>query len=194
MARDFFINGECLVRVKGNVNTTISSLSELGLSEDPIVVTPDLKHTDLNLDAWGSEVPADVQFKLAAVTVRMKLIHFDRAVLDTCLIESMAGAGNIAGAGLIGMLARAGRRMGGGNARFAANNHFIGLNLTSPSEANKPWRFYSAYLTGPPMEMPLGTEKSVVALNWRVIPYTQDPWGGGTGADGVRLWDHSQDT
>ena len=184
-----FINGESMVSVKGNVNTTIASISQLGLSDGSIRVSPEFRHKDLMVDAWGAEMPADVQFKLAAVRITMTLIHFDRTVMDQCIIEGMAGAGG----GAVGALARAGLRMGGGNARFAANNHYIGLNIASPI-SSKPWRFYYAYLAGTPMEFPLGVESSIVTLNWRAVPYTTDPWGGGTGSAGVVLWDHTLDT
>ena len=83
--------------------------------------------------------------------------------------------------------------MGGNVARFAAGNNFIGLNLTSPV-ASKPWRFYFAYLVAPPATFPLGTEKSIIGLQWRAIPFTVDPWQGGSGALGQILWDHVLDT
>ena len=97
------------------------------------------------------------------------------------------------GAASIGALARAGTRLGGGNARLAVGWHYIGLNIQSPI-ANKPWRFYAAYMTGPPMDHPLGTEKSIITVNWRAIPYAVDPWNSGSGAAGVALWDHDLDT
>jgi len=190
MARSFFINGETMVSVKGNINTTISSSTQLGLADGPITVTPDFRHRDINVDAWGNtEIPADVQVFLASVGVRITLIHFDRAVLDTVLAESLGGMN-----GAVGQMPRAGTLMGGnGLARFAAGNHYIGLNLSSPV-GNKPWRFFYSYLTGPPVEFPLGTEKSVAVVNFRVIPYAADPWGGGTGALGALLWDYNSDS
>lgn len=186
MARDFFINGETMVAVKGNANSGFPGLTHLGLADGPIRVRLDFRHMDIQVDAWGGEIPADVQCKLAAATISMTLVHFDRNVLDDCLGQSMGGAS-------VGTVSRAGRRMGGGNARFALNNFYIGLNLLSPVGA-KPWRFYYTYLTGPPMEFPLGTERSIVALNWRAIPYTTDPWGGGTGSTNAILWDHDTDS
>lgn len=186
MSRDFFVNGETMVSVKGNVNTSIGSITQLGLSDTQIRITPDFRHRDLIVDSFGPEVPVDVQSFLASVAVNMTLVHFDRDVLDTCLRESL-------GMSAIGAMPRAGTLLGSGDARFGGANKFIGLNLLSPV-GNKPWRFYAAYLVGPPMEFPLGTEKSIVTLNWRCIPYAVDPWGGGTGSLNVLLWDHTLDT
>ena len=190
MARDFFISGECLVTVKGRSDSAIAALSQLGLPLADIRVTPNFRHRDINVDAWG-EAPADVQWLLADLNVRMALLHIDRAVLDVCLSLSMGG-----GQALVGQFARAGTRLGNNLPRFAPGNNYIGLNLSSPI-AGKPWRFGFAYLTGPPMEFPLGVEKSVVTLNWRVVPYTQDPAGiiAGLifGANGYALWDHIND-
>lgn len=188
MARDFFINGETLVSVKGNTSSSISSLSELGLAEGPIRVTPDGKHMDINVNAWGNgEVPPEVQYFLSEVRIQMALVHVDTTVLRECVRLSMGGAS------AEGTLPHTGARMGNNAARFAAGNNFIGLNLSSPI-GGLPWRFYYAYLTGPPIDWPLGTERSVIGLNWRVIPYTQDMYNGGNGSLGAVLWDHTNDS
>ncbi len=187
MARDFFINGETMVSVNGNVNAPggIANLTQLGLSDAPIRVTQEYRHKDINVDAWG-EVPVDKQFMLAQARIQMTLIHIDVPVLDACIQEAMGVAA------VPGQMARAGTRMGNNQVRFAATNHYIGLNLYSPI-GNKPYRFYYAYLDGS-VEFPLGTEKSIWTLNWVAIPYTQDPWNGGVGAQGAVLWDNILDT
>jgi len=185
-----FVNGETMVYVKGNVASAIPSLSELGLSESPIVITPTFKHKPIVLDAWGSEVPAEIQFKLSYVTVSMNLIHFDRTVLSAVIMESMGGALTE------GTLTRAGTRLGNNAARFALNNHFIGLNLSSPV-AGIPYRFLSAFLTDPLQLPPMGTEKSITPLTFQCIAYQPDPYnsaGGGTGAYGAVIFDHTLDT
>lgn len=196
MARDFYINGESMVSVKGNVNTTISALTQLGLATDPITVTFDTRYKDMIVDAWGQFIPTDVQYFLSSVTIKMNLIHYDQAVLDVCLRESMGGIG------VIGQTGRAGQRFGGNVGRFAAGNHYIGLNLLSPVQ-NKPFRFYYAYMIGPAEVLTLGTEKSIASVTWRAVPYTNDPWGGGsaqpttspsTGALGAVIWDNTLDT
>lgn len=190
MARDFQINGPCLALVKGRADSGIGTLQELGLAEGPIRVSLEFRHRDMQVDAWGGEIPPDVQFMLAAVNVFIPLIHFDRSILDVCIAESMGGAP------AIGQLAGAGRRMGNNLPRFAGGgvdgNHYISLNLTSPVGL-KPWRFYTTYLVNNPADFPLGTEKSMVQTQWRCIPYTTDPYQAGAGAQGWPLWDHTND-
>lgn len=188
MGRDFQINGETMVFVKGSSASGIGTLQELGLATDPIQVSYDFRHRDMNVDAWsGPDMPPEVQCMLAGVNVSMNLIHWDDDILDVCLRESLGGAS------AIGRLKRAGARMGNNSPRFAAANHYIGLNLSSPV-LGKPLRFFFSYLTGPPKTIPLGTEKSVTSLNWRVIPYTVDPYGAGFGAEDYQLWDNVLDT
>ena len=187
MARDFFINGESMVAVKGNVNTSFSSLTNFGLSLGPIRVSLDFRFREINIDAFGGEIPVDVQYMLSGATVHMDLINIDRDLLDAVLRESMGGVSTI------GQVGRAGTRLGGGNARFAAGWHYVGLNILSPI-GNKPWRFYAAYLMGTPLEITLGTEKSSHSMAFRCIPYATDPWGGGTGAANVPLWDYTLDS
>ncbi|MDE2098088.1 MAG: hypothetical protein KGL39_12615 [Patescibacteria group bacterium] len=175
MARDWFINGESLVFVKSHnitVGTTTNNLTELGLSEGPIKIRPNFFHQDLTLDAWGGEVPAEVQVFLTDVDITMSLVHFDRSVLDSCLLESIGGPS------AIGQTTRAGSRLGynpitAGTlppGRKDSTYHYIDLFIASPV-ASKPWHFFYTYLTGPPMDFPLGTEKSIVHLNWKAIPW-----------------------
>ncbi len=186
MARDLLINGETMVYVKGNVTTQISGLTELGLSSDQIRIRPNFRYLDIMVNAWGNAFPIDVQNMLTDVNITMTLVHYDQVVLDICLRESMGGAA------AFGTLPRAGSRLGGGVARFAAGNHYVGLNLASPVN-NKPYRFYFAYLDGPPIELPLGTERSLVTCNWRAVPYTVDPWNAGVGSLGTVIFDNILD-
>lgn len=186
MARDFTINGPALVQVKGNVNTAIANLSQLGLSDGPIAVTPTFHHKDINVDAWG-ETPADVQWMLGDINLSFTMIHVDLAVLEACIQESMGGPA------AFGQMAKAGTRMGNNVARFAATNHYIGLNITSP-DAARPWRFFYAYLANNPFAWPLGTEKSIISCNWRVVAFTTDPYGAaGQGAQNYALFDRTLD-
>lgn len=194
MTRAWFVNGETMVAVKGNVNTSIAALTYLGLAVDQVSVTPDFRHQEINVNAWG-EIPAEIQWMNGAVMIHMNLVNFDIDVLDICLQESMGGAT------ALGSVGRAGQLMGNNVARFAAGNHFIGLNLLSPV-AGKPYRFWYAYLAAPPITFPLGVDKSIISLNWRAIPYSPDPWGGataqpgtvaGTGAAGAVIWDRTLD-
>lgn len=186
MARDFFINGPTMVYVKGSQSCPIASLTELGLASDAIRVQLDFKHKDINMDAWG-EVAAEVQFMLAGANISISLIDFDRSILDICLQQSMGGTP------AIGTMPITGARLGNGAARFANANHFIGLNLSSPV-GNKPWCFMYAYMTGTPIDFPLGTEKSIVQTNWRAIPYDTNYYNAGNAAYGLPLWTHILDT
>lgn len=174
MARDFQINGECLVKVKGGAHISgfmFPEPAELGLAAEGIVIEPRFYHEDIRCDDFGPSVPADVMWNLAEVNIRMLLIHYDVNILDYCLSEAMGGtlfSGNIAmGAGIV---APAGVIMGGYKNYFASGWHYISLNLLSPV-LGLPWRFRAAYLTGQPLKIPLSTEKTVVELNWRAIPY-----------------------
>jgi hypothetical protein len=74
----------------------------------------------------------------------------------------------------------AGKLMGNGKQLYETGNRFITLILTSlPTEAavdpdnlvEFPWRFPAAYIAANPMEIPIGTERSLVTLRWRAIPY-----------------------
>lgn len=196
MARDFIINGETMVAVKGRTDSAIASLTNLGLADTGIQISPQFYHDEINVDAWG-QAPVDVQFMLASVTVRMTMIHYDNSVLDTCVQLSMGGAP------AIGQTNRAGQRLGNGLARFApalanpgtgynGGNNLIGLNLSSPV-LGKPWRFLYAFLSTQPATWPLGTKRSATQLTWTAIPYTTDPYNGGLGAYGATIWDHSTD-
>lgn len=182
MSRDFKIPGEAMVYVRGRAGTGIANMQELGLCQQEINVQLEFHNEPINLDAWG-KAPADVQTMLAGASISMDLIHYDRDILDICLAEGMGGAS------AIGKLVRAGTRLGGGNALYAAGNKYISLGIASPIEG-KPWRFFTCYMDRNPARFPMGTKKSVVRCNWTVIPYTVDPWGSGAGATDALLWDH----
>lgn len=187
MARSIVINGETLVLVKSSPNTTISSATELGLADSPIVISINMKYDDVIVDAWGEQVPADVQTFLTDVNITMRLVHFDQAVLRECIGLSMGVQ-----AGNEGQLPHAGQLLGNGNARFVNGNNYVSLNLTSPI-LGLPWRFYNTYLVGNTPRWPLGTKRSLIDLTWRAIPYIADPYQSGSGASGQTLWDHVLD-
>ncbi len=178
-----------MVAVKGRSDSAIPNLTNLGLTnpQGKVRVSLNLRHMDLLVDSWGNEIPVDVQWMLADATITMTLVHFDRTVFDTCQLLSMGNPS------ALGQVARAGNRLGGNSARFSVGNNFISLNISSPV-GNKPWRFYTAYLTGNAYEFPLGTERSELSLTWRAIPFSTDPYGGGTGAANTYLWDHVADS
>lgn len=169
MARDFVVNGPCLVKVRGASGGRLNSLSQLGLAAAEARISPRFYYQDMIVDDFGPHVPAEVHWALADVTITMTLIHFDETILEACWIESMGGEpNNLFGA--FGQLVGAGRPMGGGQNPGQANCHYISLNLTSPV-LKLPWNFPTAYLTGQPLDYLIGAAASLVPLSWRAIPY-----------------------
>ena len=167
MARQYVINGETLVSVwildPTTQNPTIHVMAELGLAEKNVTITPKYYHKDINVDDFGPNVPADVLAMIAECQITMTLVNFDTTVLDKCLSESIGG-------GTAGTMPGAGIPMGGGLPLTNKNNHYIGLYLASPI-LEQPWYFPSSYMPNPPMEFPIGTEKTLAKLTWRAIPY-----------------------
>ncbi len=201
MPRDFQINGPALVLVKGAGalldDEGNSVVHELGLSIDRIRILPRLIHRDLTVDDYGAGVPAEVLTNLAEAQIHMTLIHYDRAILKACIAECHASSvdGTMTGAMI---------PLGGGRPLFSVGNHYISLSITSPSLGD-PWRFPTAYLYTQPMEIPVGTEKTMVQLKWRAIPYKAPassllsfsgavPTGfGEIKSNGGVVWDHEED-
>ena len=196
MPRIFHVNGESLVLVRGRSDSTViggANGADLGLSVSSIEISLNFRHTDINVDAWGPEIPADVQVMLADAIIRMTLVHYDKLVLNECWRLSMGGTA------ALGRLTRAGTTLGGGVNLLAAGNNYIRLFMSSPIDL-VPWRFFSAYLTGPATTYPIGSQRSLVGLTWRAIPYgggdegtNFDPYGGGFGAGNPNflLFDHA---
>lgn len=199
MARDFWVNGETLVKVRfgGHISGDIAvstiapdgtpeirTAPELGLTQDPVTITPNYYHKDLFVDDFGPNVPSDVMYNLVDVNLSMNLVHYDHRVLGYCLAESMGGTGvadriafegfsPLAPANMIsglGFSVGAGALMGKGKVLWASGNHLVSVSLRSP-QGGVPYRFRACYLTQPPVVIPLGTERSIVQLNWRAIPY-----------------------
>lgn len=208
MARDVVINGECLVLTKFGAhvldrplgqNNSSSARFELGLSSREIRITPRFVHRDINVDDFGSDIPVEVLNMMADVTIRMELVHYDKDVLDACQIESQGGD---ASRTTVGSLPPAGLPLGNFVQLLASGCHFISLNLTSP-QLNFPWRFRACYLTGPPVEIPIGTERTLAQVNWRAIPYRAPTLGvivsgfspfAEVMSSGVPLFDRTLDT
>lgn len=209
MGRDFVVNGETLVRVKGGSHTGsylsggISVNTDLGLAVDSIRVIPKFVRKDIYVDDFGPDIPAEVLFMLGECTIQMGLVHYDPVILNTCVAEGMAGGG---GGNLDGVMAPAGTPMGALIPVFSSGCHYVSLNLLSP-QLNLPWRFRACYLNDPPFNLPLGTEKSIPMLNWRAIPYTApqtaslstSPGAGPSPpgeliSSGIQLWDRVLNT
>jgi hypothetical protein len=208
VTRDYVINGETLVKVKGNGALASSgfpgeaALWELGLASEAVRVVPRFSYQDVHTDDFGPNIPAEVMWMLADVRIEMVLVHYDRAVLDACISEAMGGISFPAGA-----IAPAGQCLGRGLPLFSSGNHYVSLSLMSPV-LGVPWRFPASYLDSSPLIIPLGTERTLAHLSWRAIPYRLPAWPGfnpsaivnnfRSGAEivssGIVLWDQRIDT
>lgn len=189
MARNYYINGETMVAVKGRSDSSIANLTNLGLCTDEIQVQVQSHRLAIRVDAYG-DGPPESQFMGAGATVVTNLVHFDSDVLEACLQEAWGSSP------ALGALGHAGSMMGNGLPRFGpggiTGNHFVGLNILS-ALGKQPWRFLNTCLADNPIRWPLGTERSIVSCNWQAFPYSVDPWNNGQGSFGVPIWDHQSD-
>jgi len=194
MARDIIVNGEALIRVRfgaqlpasiSNILSSNTNLSELGLAQNEVRITPNFHHLDIYADDFGPEIPAEIHWMLADANISMTLVHYDNTILDYCLQQSIAGGGNPTNEGT---LAPAGTPMGGFVPFLASGYFFVSLNIISPV-LGQAWRFPSAYLSENPIVLPLGTKRSLVELNWRAVPFGTHSTGE-ISSSGVVLWDH----
>jgi hypothetical protein len=179
MSRNYLIFGETLVKVAGGqVGTTDT---ELGLASEPISIAPQLYFHDLHVDDYGPNVPCDVLWMLADVRIRMTLVHFDYLVLRQCLQSSMGGGGGNSAAG-------AGTPLGATHALTLSSNNLLRLKLVSNNGQQTTWTFSAAYLVDSPWELKLGTNHSLVTLNWRAIPYSTLGQQSEVVSSGIATW------
>src|SRR5882724_5141810 len=136
MARDFYLNGPCLVFVQGgfhwfeedtnNLQETMAVRQELGLTSDAIRISPRFYREDIRADSFGPNAPAEVMWNLADVQISMNLIHYDPDWLGNCMQDAAAGGNFIDNVGgELGELAAASALMGNGFPLLASGNHFI---------------------------------------------------------------------
>lgn len=171
MSRDFAINGETLVKLKGSVNSFLNDPVELGLASDSIVVSFDYQHKPVFVDDFGPYVPAEQRVMMATADIRMNLIHYERDYLQAALAESLGGQYiSLIGGTPGGILNPAGTLLANGLRQFASGNHYISLNLLSPVYST-PWRFPTTFLCETPVEIPLGTSVSILKLHFKAVPY-----------------------
>lgn len=194
MTREYVIYGETLVKVKGG---GFSGLSELGMTSEPIRILPRFVHQDISVDDFGGQIPAEVLWMLGDCRIRMTLVHYDEEVLGGCVRMAMGGGGILTAFPNDGRVAAAGTPMGSARLNGFIGNRFLSLNIAS--SIGQPWRFPQAYIDGQPVEIPIGTEKSLVMVTWRAIPYVIPSYVYGRGyvgeivsSDAV-LWDHEAD-
>jgi hypothetical protein len=154
MTREYVVHGESLVSVKGAV---FDDLSELGLAEDFIRITPMLFHEDMFVDDFGLHVPADVLISMYYALVKMVLIHYDQDILDTCIA---ACQGSLT-AGVCGF---------SGTPLFAAG---FGIRLNIKCMNERPYRFYQAYLMDN-VDIPIGAKRTAAELTWCCLPLSVD--------------------
>lgn len=69
-----------------------------------------------------------------------------------------------------GGLAPGGMPLGRGVPLLSSGNHFVSVNLSSPY-LGLPLRFRACFLAEEPFTLPLGTEASLLSLQFRCIPY-----------------------
>jgi hypothetical protein len=182
---------------------------DLGLAVEKITVSPIFYHTPMRADDYGPNATPDVLMHLAACRVRMTLIHYDDAVLDVCIGEALGGA-ETPGTFGAGTMPPAGTPLGKGLPLFCSGNNFISLNIIPAQNRFVPWVFPASYLTGPPLEIPFSTEKSLVVCEWMAIPYCPlvmsgfsytldnitNTYSSGLGeviSSGIPLWTHAAD-
>ena len=172
------------------IDNNNSALFQLGLASEESRITPNYVHMDVKVDDFGPQIPAEVLAQMSDVNIAMRLIHYDRNVLDACLAESLGlNGGNFAA----GIMTPAGYPLGQNLPVLASGCHYISLNLTSP-QLNFPWRFPASFLTGPPVIIPLGTTTTIADLNWRTVPYARQTPLIEIQSSGRVLWDHTPDS
>ncbi len=199
--RDYFIPGQSMVYVQQVGNTAL----QLGLSDQQIQFTPTYRDEDIQVNAWGGQVPPEVQQMGAEVQFSMTLIHFDQAVLRGCLGLASAGTKQYTNATTGNSLAGAEGVMPAPGARLAGSWVTLGCYCpatTFPTQTGtfNWWRFPMAKIVGN-LLWPIGAEKSIVRLQWRCLPAplvgglltlsSFDPWNSGNGMQGAVLWDHT---
>lgn len=189
MSRQYHITGEHMVYVQNqklvelfnnpfensNVVLTPTDFFELGLTQDSTNITLNFAHQDVYTDDYSPGAPAEIltgMFRDAIID--MTLVHYDDAVLETCLNLSI-------GATTFGASGRPGTPMGKWKGVLEDGCLFTTLYLQPAirfeisvlgvrDQQELPWRFFFAYLTGS-ARYPIGTEKSLVQLQWRAVPY-----------------------
>lgn len=201
--RDIQQFGECLVKVRGceggalgafnSSEGNVSPSLELGITQGPPTLRPQFSHRDVNVNSFGDgQTPIECLWNGAVFTFSTDFIHYDKNVLDAVVAESMAGSfvdsaqevdgqqvlGDNPPAIFAGTFAPIGTPMGGYNPLYASGNHFMTVWFISAQPMTSgafPYRFPACYLTGPPLELNIGTERSIARCNWRAIPYTIPP-------------------
>jgi hypothetical protein len=145
---------------------------ELGLTQDPITVTPNFYYKDINIDSFGPNVPADVLSQIADVTIEFNLVHYDPDAIAYYQRESLAGGGaGFEDTDTQGKVTYAGEPLGGGIPLYEAGNAFVGLEFSNLSLDSSPVTFPATYLVDPPVKYKIGTKRTIFECKARALPY-----------------------
>lgn len=210
MARDFYINGPSMVKVKVGAHIPLSGsfidgrFVELGLTTDSIQIAPVFRHRDVYADDFGPTTPAEVMSELAEVRIGMNLVHYDSEVLNVCVSESLGATmfspGPVADYDF-GALPPAGSLLGNYCQPLESGCRFVSLNII-PGDGSDAlgWRFPTSYLHEQPWVLPVGVKASYAELSWRAVPYRvpallngSPNYSGEIVSSGATLWSHTLD-
>lgn len=198
MSREFVVFGEFIVKVSGGL---VGGMEELGLTSEQVRINPRYNFRDILTDDFGA-APVETRWDMADAVVSMTLVHYDPDVLNKCMGSAMGGGGLDAGNAtdnIDGFMAGAGRILGYNRGLGTGSNMYVTVYLIPADDGEfEPYRFHACYLDTKPLMIPLGTERSLVQMSWRVIPYQKITVSGGvmvetSSQEGVTLWDHSDE-
>ncbi len=167
MARDYYINGQCLVSYNSQ---------ELGLTDNngKVTITPNVHYLPIEVDGWGSaETSPERQCFLVHCTISMTLVHFDKDVFKTAMVNSTQGSAE-------GTMPRGGTLLG-------ANGGYKTLSLSSPGPVARTWSFPSTFIKDH-YTLPIGAERSLLEVVWQAVAYTADPYNSGNWSQGVQVY------
>jgi hypothetical protein len=182
MGRAYQVFGEAMVLVRfaygvpypdgTDPEFTGPNVWQLGLTEDPITITPSFYYTDINIDSFGPHVPADVLSQIADVTIEFNLVHYDPQGIALYQREGLAGGS----AGFMdmdtqGTMNFAGVPLGKGLPLYSQNNRFVGLEFQNLSIGSSPLTFPATYLMEPPVKYKIGPMRTIFECKARAIPY-----------------------
>lgn len=181
MPRDWYIAGDVMVKIV--VPSGLSTGDELGLSEEPIRISPTFHYLPIHCDAYGGVVPVEKLWMLGQSNIDMTLVHYNSVLWQYLVKLGMAG-GLAPGDAQMGA---AGTPMGG-NAAVGDNacNYF--KLIIEASEVNS-YIFPYCHLAEQPTTLPLGSAFSRTHLSVTSFPYaTVD---GAVSSEGNDLWERS---
>lgn len=189
MARNYYVNGETLVKLKGgahlqNFGMSGSSVVTLGVAADPIEISYNFNHQDQHTDRFTNEKPVDVMWMGGDAIIKINLIHFDNDILDTAISESMDGySPNNGSTGIPGLT------LGHNLAPYASGCRYMGLGLTSSITSGRS--FPTCYLHQQPVQVPLGTKRSIVQVQFRAVRYAKMNTDGTVAESASLLWEYT---